>query len=184
MHIRTRYRMSAVPMPLFGICLACLVALVAILAVDPIHALLAEQLHVLPWVVLVVAAAAPLAFCAWYLLTWAEVRNGRFRIRSLGRVNRVDLRRLASVEVYPRSGSGDGGRHRHDLVLCLEDEQGAQAWLPLNVWRDENLLMARILRATVERRVKIEGDPLLVKRFGGLLDTYKSWDSQQGRQAA
>ena len=52
-------------------------------------------------------------------------------------------------------------------------------FLPLNSWRDEDLLMARLLRATVDCRVRIEGEPHLVQRFSGLLDTYKSWDRQQ-----
>lgn len=183
MHLRTRYRLSAVPTPLIVICVGCVVALVALLAVEPVKVFLREQLNVLPWVVLGVSIAAPVAFGAWYLFTWAEVRNGRFRIRSLSGGHRVDLRRLAAVDVYPRSASSTG-RRRHDLLLRLEDEQGGEAWLPLNVWRDEDLLMARVLRATVERKVKIEGDPLHVKRFSGLLETYKSWDRQQGRAAA
>jgi hypothetical protein len=39
--------------------------------------------------------------------------------------------------------------------------------------------MARLLRATVERKVRIEGDPMLVRRFSGLLNSYKSWELQQ-----
>ena len=46
------------------------------------------------------------------------------------------------------------------LPFVLEDEAGNEVWVPLNSWRDEDLLMARLLRATVERRVKIEGDPI------------------------
>jgi hypothetical protein len=65
------------------------------------------------------------------------------------------------------------------LILRLEDEAGRDLYLPLGAWRDEDLLMARVLRATVDRRVRIEGDPHLVKRFSGVLETYKSWNRQQ-----
>jgi hypothetical protein len=183
MHLRTRYRLAAVPTPLLVICTLCVLSILAMVAVPQVKDALGEQLGALPWLVLGVAIAAPTAFLFWYALTWSEVRNGRFRIRSMRGGHLVDLRRLAAVDVYPRTTSSSK-RRRHDLVLRLEDELGGQAWLPLNVWRDEDLLMARVLRATVERRVAIEGDPLLVKRFTGLLETYKSWDRQQGRAAA
>lgn len=183
MHLRTRYKLAAVPAPLVFICVACLGALSVFLAVPRVRIMLAEQAWILPYLALGVMIIAPVAFVFWYTLTWVEVRNGRFRIRSLRGGLTVDLRRLVAVDVFPRTASSSK-RRRYDLVLRLEDQHGAQAWLPLNVWRDEDLLMARVLRATVERKVTIEGDPLLVRRFSGLLDTYKSWDHQQGRAAA
>jgi hypothetical protein len=178
MHIRTRYRLSAVPMPIIAICFGCMAVVVALLAFPPAKRLLNEQLGVLPWIVMVVAVLAPVAFLSWYTLTFAEVRRGRFRIHSMGGSRRIDLRRLVTVDVHAKSGSSSK-RRRHELILRLVDEHGQEAWLPLNVWGDEDLLMARLLRATVERKVRIEGEPMLVKRFSGLLDTYKSWDRQQ-----
>lgn len=178
MHIRTRYRFSAVPTPIIAICLVCVLTLIALVAFPPIKRILDQQLGMLPWVVVVVAILAPLAFLCWYMFTFAEVRRGRFRMRSMGGSSRVDLRRLATVEVFAKSGS-TSKRRRHELILRLEDEHGQQAWLPLNVWGDEDLLMARLLRATVERKVKIEGEPVLVRRFSSLLASYKSWDRQQ-----
>lgn len=175
--------MSAIPAPLLVICASCVVVLVALITTTQLNEILAEQLAVLPYVALGVSILVPLAFLVWYSFTWVEVRNGRFRIWSLRGGLAVDLRRLHAVDVFPRTASSSK-RRRHDLVLRMEDQNGAQAWLPLNVWRDENLLMARVLRATVERKVTIEGDPILVRRFSSLLDTYKSWDRQQGRSAA
>lgn len=178
MHVRTRYRMSAVPTPIVCICVACFVVLGVILAVPQIQGMLADEMGILKWVVITAAILAPIAFLGWYSLTWAEVRNGRFKVRSISGGYRVDLRRLAAVDVHPKPRSASP-RRRHELILRLEDSNGGEAWLPLNVWRDEDLLMARVLRASVERKVAIEGDPMLVRRFTSLLDTYKSWDRQQ-----
>jgi hypothetical protein len=178
MHFRTRYRLSSVPMPIIAICVACVIALVALLAIPAATSFLSEQLGALPWIVMGVAAIAPAVFLAWYALTFADVRGGRFRVRSLFGGQVADLRRLVAADVHAKDTSSSR-RNRYQLVLRLEDEDGREVWLPLNSWRDEDLLMARVLRATVERRVRIEGDPMLVRRFSGLLDTYKSWDRQQ-----
>ncbi len=179
MNFRTRYRLSAIPSFITLVTCASIVALVAMELYDPFEKMLREQLPIMPMIVKVAAIALPLLCCSWYALNYAEVRRGgRFRMRSLIRSQRLDLRRLESVYVFARSAS-NSKRKAHQLVLQLRDSDGREAWLPLNVWRDEDLLMARILRATVERKVTIEGDPLLVKRFGRLLVTYRSWDRQQ-----
>lgn len=165
-------------MPIIAICLGCMAVIFALLLFAPVKQLLDEQLGILPWIVVVVAILAPVAFLGWYTFTFAEVHRGRFRVHSLGGSRRVDLRRLVTVDVHAKSSSSSK-RRRHELILRLVDEHGQEAWLPLNVWRDEDLLMARLLRATVERRVRIEGEPMLVRRFSSLLDSYKSWDRQQ-----
>ena len=179
MHFRTRYRLSAVPLPFVVMCVACAITLVCLLAVPVVKHFLERQVGVSNEVMMGVASLAPLVFLLWYALTFAEVRRGRFRVRSLrGGGPGVNLKALAAVDVHAKARSG-GKRRQHELILRLEDAAGNEAWLPLNAWRDEDLLMARVLRATVERRVRIEGEPLLVRRFSGLLDTYKSWDRQQ-----
>ena len=167
-------------MPSFLILAACAgVVLLALLrAWSPIWGFFDDQAGWLPWVVVAVAALVPLAVLSWYSMTWAEVRRSAFTVRTLTGSRRVDLRRLDSVHVFARTPSERGSK-KHQLLLQLRDSQGGEAWLPLNVWRDEDLLMARVLRATVERRVQIEGDPKLVRRFSGLLVTYRSWDRQQ-----
>jgi hypothetical protein len=179
MVFRTRYRLSSVPLPMVALCVASLIGLVALLVVPAVKEFLADQMSSLPLIAMAVTALAPVVFLAWYVFSFAEVRRGRFRIRSLlGGGTGVDLKTLAVADVHAKSRSGSK-RQRFELILRLEDEAGNEVWVPLNSWRDEDLLMARLLRATVERRVKIGGDPMLVRRFSGLLDTYKSWDRQQ-----
>ena len=179
MVFRTRYRLASIPLPMVALCVLSVIGLVAMLVVPDVKRFLADQLRALPLVAMGLAALAPLAFAAWYTFSFAEVRHSRFRVCALfGRGSGVDLRRLVAADVHAK-GRGTGKRQRHELILRLEDEFGREVWVPLNSWRDEDLLMARLLRATVERKVRIEGDPNLVKRFSGLLDTYKSWDRQQ-----
>jgi hypothetical protein len=178
MHIRTRYRISAIPSFITFVTCASVVALVALQLYDPFAKVLREQLPFLPWVVLGAAIALPLLCGSWYALNFADVRRGRLRVRSLLRAQRVDLKQLDGVYVFARTAS-NRRRKAHQLLLQLTDADGREAWLPLSVWRDEDLLMARVLRATVECRVPIEGDPMLVKRFSRLLKTYRSWDRQQ-----
>lgn len=162
-----------------ALCVASLIGLVALLVVPATTEFLADQRPSLPLIAMGLTALAPLVFLAWYAFSFAEVRHGGFFIRTLtGRGPIVDLRTLAVADVHAKARSGSK-RRRFELILRLEDEAGNEAWVPLNAWRDEDLLMARLLRATVERRVKIGGEPLLVRRFSGLLDTYKSWDRQQ-----
>ncbi len=179
MVFRTRYRLSSVPLPMVALCVASLIGLVALLVVPGVKSFLQDQMPALPLIAMCLSALAPVVFLAWYACSFAEVRRGRFRVRSLmGGGTAVDLKSLAVADVHAKSGSGSK-RRRFELILRLEDQAGNEVWVPLNSWRDEDLLMARLLRATVERRVKIEGDPMLVRRFSGLLDTYKSWDRQQ-----
>ncbi len=162
-----------------ALCVASLIGLVALLIVPAVKEFLADQMSSLPLIAVLVTALAPVVLIAWYAFSFAEVRHGGFYIRTLtGRGPIVDLRTLTVANVHAKSRSGSK-RQRFDLILRLEDEAGNAVWVPLNSWRDEDLLMARLLRATVERKVKIEGDPMLVRRFSGLLDTYKSWDRQQ-----
>ena len=179
MVFRTRYRLSSVPLPMVALCVLSVIGLVAMLVVPVAQEFRGDQGSGLRYAIYGFAALAPIVFFAWYAFSFAEVKHGRFRVRSLtssGRV--VVLRQLVAADVHAKARSGSK-RKRFELILRLEDEAGNEAWVPLNSWRDEDLLMARLLRATVERRVKIEGDPMLVRRFSGLLDTYKSWDRQQ-----
>lgn len=188
MHHRSRYRLSFPP---FAIVMACAAALVAIW-LGPLGPLLEGQAPLLPKLVIAVAVLIPVTFAAWYLFSYADVRRHRLTVRSTLSASRVDLRLLVAAEVFDKPSPtimswvmGQGGfgvstrRRQHELMLLLTDEDGRQVLLPLNAWRDEDLLMARVLRATVERRVRIDGEPMLVRRFSGLLDSYKSWDRQQ-----
>lgn len=178
MHIRTRYRMSAIPLPVIGICVVCALVLVALLVIPQATDFIDDQGGVLEKAVLAVSLLIPFAFLCWYMLTYVEVRCGVLRVKTILNGPSLDLRRLARLEVHSRTSSSSHRRH-FELVLQMEDEDGRELWLPLNSWRDEDLLMARLLRATVERKVRIEGDPMLVRRFSGLLNTYKSWELQQ-----
>ncbi len=155
-----------------------IVALIAVLWVPKVKPLLASQIDMLPMLVLGVSIALPLAFLAWYSLSYAAVRRNMLTVRSITSRHRVDLRKLVMAEVSAKARSGSK-RRAFALILRLEDDKGRMVFLPLNTWRDEDLLMARVLRATVDRKVRIEGDPMLVRRFSGLLDSYKSWDRQQ-----
>jgi hypothetical protein len=188
MHHRSRYRLSFPP---FAIVTACAVVLVA-MWVGPLGPLLERTSPALPRLVIAVCALLPLAFLGWYLFSYADVRRHRLTVRSMFHASRLDLRQLATAEVFAKPTPtvlaflmGQGGmgvtekQRRHELMLLLTDEDGARVLLPLNAWRSEDLLMARVLRATVERRVRIDGEPLLVRRFQGLLDSYRSWDHQQ-----
>ncbi len=170
MHFRTHLRVSAVP---FVLVTTSVVAFIAVMWVPKVKPWLADQISLLPTVVLAASALIAVMFAAWYLLSYAAVRRNVLTVRSITSRHKVDMRNLVAAEVFPK------GRKKFALVLRLEDATGRQVFLPLNTWRDEDLLMARVLRATVDSKVRIEGEPLLVKRFSGLLDTYKSWDRQQ-----
>ncbi|MCW2925328.1 MAG: hypothetical protein JWM98_2732 [Thermoleophilia bacterium] len=175
MNLRTHLRVSTVP---FLIVTVSVIALIAVLWVPSVKPLLKAQIPMLPMLVMGTSMLLTFAFSAWYVLSYAQVRRNVLTVRSITSKHRVDLKRLDVAEVIPKARSGSG-RKKFELILRLEDEQGRQVFLPLNNWRDEDLLMARVLRATVDRKVRIEGDPMLVRRFSGLLDTYKSWDRQQ-----
>ncbi|MBC7462092.1 MAG: hypothetical protein H7287_12075 [Thermoleophilia bacterium] len=150
---------------------------IAVIAVHQFAGFLAAQMSLLPLITACVAALGPVAFLVWYFMSFAHVRRGGLRVRSLTTKQVVDLRKLVSAEVYERGRSSNKhGKFR--LLLHLEDSDGRQLWLPLNAWQDEDLLMARVLRATVDCKVRIEGDPVPVRRLSGLLQTYKSWDRQ------
>ncbi|MEO6867410.1 MAG: hypothetical protein ABI200_05265 [Gaiellales bacterium] len=171
MHYRARYKLTAVP---FVVVTVCLVALVAVLWAPHLGRLLSEQIPILPQVVIGVASLIPIAFLCWYMSSYVDINRGVLRVRSVLRLQRVNLRKLSQAEIF---GRRDGKKFK--LILFLADAEGRQLFLPLDTWRDEDLIMARVLRATVERRVKIEGEPMLVRGFSRLLDTYKSWDRQQ-----
>ncbi len=175
MHFRTHLRVSTIP---FVIVTISVIAFIAVMWVPKVKPWLAAQIDILPWLVIGLAATIVVAFFAWYVLSYASVRRSVLTVRSMTSKHRVNMRSLVAAEVYPK------GRKRFSLILRLEDTSGRQVFLPLNTWRDEDLLMARVLRATVDSKVRIEGEPLLVKRFSGLLDTYKSWDRQQADAAA
>lgn len=188
MHHRSRYRLSFPP---FAIVTACVAALVA-MWLGPLSGILERQAEFLPRLVVASAIFLPLAFLGWYLFSFVDVCRGRLTVRSTFHASRMDLRALAAVEVFAKPTptimswiAGQGGfgvstnSRRHELMLLLTDEDGGRVLLPLNAWQNEDLLMARVLRATVERRVRIDGEPLLVRRFTGLLNSYKSWDHQQ-----
>lgn len=167
MHIRTRYRIHTTP---FVIVLVCALTLIAVVTMHRVSSFLSEQMDMLPLITMVIASLGPVLFLTWYLTCFAEVRRTQLTVRWFWRVQRADLRRLEHVEVLPAG--------RKKLVMLLEDARGAQVWLPLSAWSDEDLLMARVLRATVDCRLRIDGDPLIVQRFSGVLDSYKSWDRQ------
>lgn len=165
MNIRTRYRIHTTP---FVIVLVCAVTVIAVITMNQVSSFLREQLELLPTITIIIASLGPVLFLCWYLSSYADVRRARLTVRWFWRVQRLDLRRLVHAEVLPAG--------RGKLVMLLEDQRGAQVWLPLSAWRDEDLLMARVLRATVDCKVRIDGDPFVVKRFAGVLDSYKSWD--------
>lgn len=181
MHLRTRYRPSFPPFAVVSVCVAALMAMLW----GPLGDQLAQQAVYLPRMVVAASVVLPVAFLTWYLFSWSEVRGGRLTVRSMLSANSADLRSLTVVEVLAKPpgrfsvpGAGES-RRRFELMLHLRDDAGRHVLLPLNAWRDEDLLMARILRATVECHVPIEGEPLLVKRFSALLATYRCWDRQQ-----
>lgn len=156
------------------------VPLVAVVTVHTVATWLHQNLPIPTWIVLVLTAIPPLLLFAVYMLSFAELQRGTLRCRNLRRSQKVALRRLIEAEIYDRSGKSNArGRKARKLVMRLRDRQGGEVWLPLDSWNDEDLLMAVVLRSTVDCRVRIEGDPDAVLRFSGLLDSYKSWDRQQ-----
>lgn len=186
MHLRVRYRLSFAPFAIVGACIAAVIAM----SVGPLGGILAAASPQLPRALTAACVLVPLAFVGWYSFSFVELRGGRLTVRSLLHASRLELRDLAKVEVYAREQgtvarllTGGFARREHDLLVRLEDEHGGRVLLPLNSWRDEELLMARVLRATVDRRVRIQGEPLVVRRFTGLLDSYKSWERRQRRAA-
>jgi hypothetical protein len=170
MHYRTRYKLTAVPYVIVAACLSA----IGLVAYGPVGPWLRRQWAHFPMVVLLGGGLLTLAMALWYLTSYVEVRRSTLALRSKLDVQAIDLKLLVRAEV-----SAKDSKHGSTLILRLEDEEGRELFLPLGAWRDEDLLMARVLRATVDRRVRIEGDPRLVKRFSGMLDTYKSWDRQR-----
>lgn len=168
MRIRTYHRINTGPALILT---ASLLTLIAVLTIKSFSDLLREQLEVLPLMVIGLTVIMPILFSAWYLSCYAESQRGILRVRWFWRVQQIDLKLLEHAEVFPV-----GGKKGKALALRLEDENGFQLWLPLDSWRDESLLMACVLRATVDRRVLIDGDPRIVRRFSSVLDSYKSWD--------
>ncbi|MCW2962659.1 MAG: hypothetical protein JWM25_1808 [Thermoleophilia bacterium] len=162
--------------------LASALAIIAVLAVPQVAGPLRAQSAWLPWIAVAMASIVPLTFLYWYSCSFVEVRRGHLCLRSIRSRQIVDLRTLVSAEVYARGRGASKGKPQQ-LSLWMEDEAGRELHLPLNSWQDEQLLMARVLRATVDRKVRIDGEPALVERFAGLLESYKSWDRQQ-RMAA
>lgn len=150
----------------------CFVALFLVLSVSQVSDFLREQNKYLPMVTLAVSAVGPLLFIIWYATCYADVRRSTLKVQWFWRAQYINLRKLEQCEVLA-AGRGTGA-----LVMRLEESDGTQLWLPLLTWRDEDLLMARVLRATVDCRVKIEGDPMLVRRFSRVLASYKSHDRQ------
>jgi hypothetical protein len=113
----------------------------------------------------------------WWWFSYAAIRRHKFTVRTIGSKQQVQLNRLVAAEIFPKPGRQRGGRPQ--LVLKLEDRRGQQVYLPLGAWHAEHLLMARVLRATVDCKVRIEGEPELVRSFGGMIKAYRSWDHQQ-----
>lgn len=182
MHLRVRYRLSFAPFAIIGACVAAIVAI----WLGPLHEVFEHTARVVPLALTGLCLLVPVAFLAWYAFSYVDVCRNTLTVRSTFHAARVDLRELSQVEVYAREPGavarllmGGVARRDLDLLLRIEDEQGGRVLLPLNAWRDEELLMARVLRGTVDRRVRIEGDPFVVRRFSGLLYTYKSWERRQ-----
>lgn len=169
MNFRTYHRIHRVPSTILFV---CLVTFLVVLNVSTVTDFLREQNKVLPMVTLAVTALGPLLFVIWFSTCYADVRQGTLRVSWFFRKQRINLRKLVQAEVL---GTGRGGK---SLVMRLEAEDGTQLWLPMMTWRDEDLLMARVLRAAVDCKIKVDGDPMLVRRFARVLDSYKSWDRQ------
>jgi hypothetical protein len=174
MNHKSHTRIQSVPLV---IVVLSAVLLIAVLTVRQVSGFLSSQMHALPLITACVAALGPVLFLSWYCLSYAHIRRGQLRVRSLMTRQLIDLRSLVAAEVHSRNRS-NGKRGNFALLLHLEDSEGRQLWLPLNTWQDEDLLMARVLRATVDCKVRIEGDPMLVRRLSGLIESYKSWDRQ------
>jgi hypothetical protein len=169
MNFRTYHRIHRVPSTILFV---CLITFSAVLSIGQVAEFLRDQSKLLPMIVLAGTAIGPVLFVFWYLTCYAAVRRSTLRVKWFWRTQTINLRRLEQAEVLAT------GRGERSLVMRLEESDGTQLWLPLTTWRDEDLLMARVLRATVDCRVRIEGDPMLVRRFARVLDTYKSWDRQ------
>ncbi len=101
MVFRTRYRLSSVPLPMVALCVVSLIGLVALLVLPAAKSFLEDQMRSLPLIAMAITALAPLVFIAWYACSFAEVRRGRFRVRTLtGGGTGVDLRSLAVADVH------------------------------------------------------------------------------------
>lgn len=154
--------------------------LASVILVHTVATWLHQNMPIPTWIIIAVTAIPPLLLFAVYMMSFAELQRGSLRCRNLRRSQKVRLRRLVEAEIYDRSGRSNArGRKARKLVLRLRDSRGGELWLPLDSWNDEDLLMAVVLRATVDCKVRIEGEPDVVHRFSGLLDSYKSWDRQQ-----
>ena len=174
MHLRTRYRLGMIGVIPTIMLLISAAAAVAVL-VPPGHDFLVTELGVPRIVWFGLAAVVLTAVLAWYALTYVSVDNGKLTMRSMRGRSQVRLRRLDFAELISLGGRKGG------IVVRLEDMEDGEVYLPLGPWRDEDLLVAIILRATVTRRVKIEGDPEVVEVFTNLKASYRSWE---GKQAA
>lgn len=173
MHYRTRYKLSVVPFVAISF---SLIVLGFVAGVARAWEALAGQIWYLPWMVIAVAALVPLTFAVWYAASFVDVRSGHLSLRSTIHVQHVDLRQLVRAEVL--GAETTSRRKKYKLTMLLVDADDNQLMLPLNTWRDEELLMAPVLSATVERQVVIKGGHKLVRRFSGLLEQYKTWERQ------
>lgn len=177
---RTRYRIA--PLPFFLVSL-CLLVIATLVLRPQFGAWLDDQAPMLSMIVMAAASILPSLFFFWYISSFAEIQLQRLRVRSMFGNHSVDLRMITAVDVFPKS-TARGKRKQLELIMRLEDINGDEVWLPLNAWRDEDLLVARLLRATVEKRIPIGGEPEHVERFTSLLGRYKSWDRQQVTKVA
>lgn len=178
MRTRTRYRVRFVPALMV---LASALIFGGILLVPQIGRSLERSFELLPWLLLGLTGSVLLTFASWWTVCYAEVERGVLRVSSLRSKRAVNLRLLASAEVHIRGRKKGRGRKQAAgyVALRLTDRDGRVVWVPLDVWADENVLLARIMRAAVDRRVRIDGEPNAVGRFTKLRESYKSWDRQQ-----
>lgn len=173
MHLRSRYRMRPVTMALASLSVLPLFALVA---TGGVGSWLRELTALPTWAFAVAAVIPPLLIWTWYMLSFVELRTGQLVCRGLNRARIVDLRLLVEVEVAPRSRgvtAGSGRTRTAPLVLVLRDADGMEVALPLASWRDEDLLLAAVLRHAVDRRVRVGGDPQCLRELDGMLRSHR-----------
>ena len=146
---------------------------VVCLLIPPVRDFMLYELGIPQWGWLTFAGVTFGFVLLLYALTFISVDRGRLTMRSLRGKSGVNLRRLDYAELISLGGRKGG------IVVRLEDLDGGEVYLPLGPWRDEDLLVAIILRAAVARKVKIEGDAEVVEVFTALKQSYRPREGQQ-----
>lgn len=167
MTIFSRYRSNPF---LAAAVILCLAVVSVIYVVDDAREYLADIASFLPTLTVSLLMIPPVIFFLWYFSSYGRIQRGILRIAWFGRTARVSTRNLSSVEVLRGRGKS--------LMLRLSDEFGSELVFPLNVWRDEALIVAGILRAASNRRIDVSGDPELLEEFFHCLNDHRTWDAQ------